>query len=94
LSTVVGRASRAIDAASLVLIVAGAALYLWSYVGMGELRLRAAGASFQPGTTEAFASMREWARLHRMSWAGVGLAVIGIGVGVYAAMHAKRRRRL
>lgn len=93
-SGTIGRKSRAIDAASLICIVAGAALYLRAYVGMGALRVRAADASFQPGSTEVFVSVREYIFLHRLSWAGLGLAIIGIGVGVFAAVHAKRRRLL
>lgn len=87
----VSRAARALDIASLVLIIAGGALYLRSYFGMEQLRQRRP-AEFVRGETVLWGGLYEHARLNRM--ANVGLAVSGVGVivGLSAAAYAKRKR--
>ena len=89
----VGWLSRAIDGASLLLLVTGSTLYYRAFTGMRELRARAeADVAFVPGTTEAFGYVREFSRLRLTSWIALALAVLGVSVGVYAALHAKQRR--
>jgi hypothetical protein len=92
---VVGWKSRALDAASLGLLLLGGFLYFRAYIGMQQLRVSAEAAMFVPGTTEAFASLNQFARLRSLSYLALMLAVTGIGMCVYAAMHARaiRRRR-
>ncbi len=81
-----------IDMASLILILAGGALYVAAYVGMRDLRNRP-HTEFVRGNTEAFSSLTQYIRLHRLSIAGLALAALGIIVGVSAAVHARQIAR-
>lgn len=85
--------SRALDVASLVLLLLGGFLYIRAYVGMQELRVSAEAATFVPGGTEVFASLKQFARLRTLSYFGLALAAAGISMGVYAALHARAIRR-
>lgn len=46
--------------------------------------------AFVPGTTEAYAALNRYYRLQRLSWLGVGLGVVGIGVALSAAWHNRK----
>jgi hypothetical protein len=88
----VGRLSRRIDAASLLLILAGAALFLHAYLGMEAVR-NTADAPFVRGTMEAFALTNRYLRLKRQSYLALGLVGAGIMVGLSAAAHAHKIAR-
>jgi hypothetical protein len=83
----VGRLSRTIDAASLALILAGAALFILAYLGMVEVR-DAPDLPFAPGTMEAYELTNKYLRFRRWSYVGLGLIAAGIAVGLSAAVHA------
>lgn len=83
----VGRSSRLIDLASLVLVCAGALVYLFAYLRMDDLRTRQ-HEKFVPFETEAFARTREHARLTRTSHIGLALSAAGVLVALSAAAHA------
>ena len=85
----VSRLGRQLDLVSLVFIVAGTVLFLQAFIGMRELRDQRETA-FVPGTTEAYAALNRYYRMQRLSWAGIGLAVVGIGVALSAAWHNRR----
>jgi hypothetical protein len=87
----VGRASRMLDAGSLILVAAGGLLYLNAYFGMQELRNRP-HTDFVRGETVAFERLAAHARLLRTSRIGLGIAALGVLVGVSAAIHAHTRR--
>jgi hypothetical protein len=83
----VGRLSRALDLGSLVLILVGGALYVRAYLGMQQIRNRGE-RTFVRGTTEVFSEMKEYGRLRRLSNVALGLAAVGLIVGLSAAAHA------
>ena len=83
----VGRSSRIIDVASLVLVCLGGLLYLFAYVRMEALRTRP-HEEFIPFVTEAWARTREHARLTRTSQIGLALCGASVIVGLSAAAHA------
>lgn len=85
----VSRLGRQLDLVSLVLIVAGLVLFLQAFIGMRELRDQQETA-FVPGTTEAYAALNRYYRMQRLSWVGIGLGVVGIGVALSAAWHNRR----
>jgi hypothetical protein len=80
-------ASRTIDRASMTLIALGAAIYIFAWVRMEELRTRV-HTDFVPFQTELNERTREHARLSRTSRIGLFLAGTGVLVGVSAAIHA------
>ena len=85
----VTRLGRQLDIVSLILVLAGALVFLWAFAGMLELKdLRA--SEFVPGTTEAYAALNRYYRLQRLSYLGVGIAVLGIGVALSAAWHNRK----
>lgn len=88
----VGRLSRAIDLASLALIIAGAVLYLRAYFGMEAVRTTPE-TPFVRGTVEAFAQLNEYLRLQRLSYIGLALVGVGLAVGLSAAAHARKISR-
>lgn len=88
----VGPLSRAIDLASLLLILAGAALYLRAYIGMEEIRT-SPEVPFARGTVEAFELSKRHVRLKQLSYVGLGLVGAGLVVGLSAAAHAHKIRR-
>lgn len=81
----VSRNSRIIDLVSLVLVVAGAACYVWAYVGMEALRR----APHDPNA-ELFAAYTRYVRLSQLSIAGLVAVGLGVVVGIAAAFHARR----
>ncbi|MGH7677968.1 MAG: hypothetical protein ACRENU_05840 [Gemmatimonadaceae bacterium] len=84
--------SRAIDLASLTLLVVGAALYLRAYFGMESVRTTPE-TPFVPGTMEAFALLNQFVRLKRLSYVGLSLVGLGLAVGLSAALHARKISR-
>jgi hypothetical protein len=88
----VGRLSRALDAGSLLLVIAGGALYMRAYVGMHQLK-SLPDVPFARDQVIAFAALTEFARLHRYSTIGLIVASAGVALGVWAAAHAHRLRR-
>ena len=85
----VGRLSRAIDLASLLLIVVGAGLYLRAYAGMKEVS-QSQNTPFVRGTMEAYALTNQYLRFRRFSYLGLVLVGAGIAVGLSAAVHAHK----
>jgi hypothetical protein len=85
----VPRIGRLLDAAAAVLLLAGGALYARSYYGLEELRDRPPGA-YSAGME--ITRLAEFHALNRVSWAGVAVALIGVGVAVYAALLARKLR--
>src|SRR5207253_401590 len=85
----VSRLGRRLDLVSLACFIGGALLFLQAFLGMKELRDQREMA-FVPGTTEAYAAMNRYYRLQRLSYAGIGLGVIGIGVALSAAWYNRR----
>jgi len=83
----VARSSRIIDVVSLVLVVAGAACYLWAYAGMKALRQ----ATPDPNA-ELFAGYTRFVRLWQLSVVGLTSVGLGVAVGIWAALHARRAR--
>ncbi|HYC51118.1 MAG TPA: hypothetical protein VEB19_08430 [Gemmatimonadaceae bacterium] len=84
-----GFTSRLIDLLSVVLVLAGGAVYLNSYLGMQELRSRP-HEEFVRGETVAFGRTAEHAKLTRISHIGLGIVALGILVGLSAAAHARQ----
>ena len=87
MATRVARSSRMIDIASLMLVVAGGACYLWAYSGMQVLRQ----AAHDP-KAELFAGYTRFVRLSQISIAGLIAVGLGVAVGIGAALHARRAR--
>ena len=83
----VTRSSRIIDVVSLVLVVAGAACYLWAYAGMQALRQ----TSHDPNAA-IFAGYTRFVRLWQLSVVGLVAVGLGVLVGIGAALHARRLR--
>lgn len=81
-----------IDLASMLLLLAGGALYAFAWARLENLRTRPHEA-FVPGQTVAFARTAEHARLSRISTFGLSVAGLGVIVGVSAAAHAKALAR-
>ena len=78
----VGRAGRLRDLAAVLLIVGGAALYL--YAGAGLRGIAAGRYQAPPG---AFRNLAEANRLSTLSRVGVGLVLLGVGVGVWSFLR-------
>lgn len=85
----VGRLSRAIDIASLTLIIAGGALFLRAYLGMEEIRTTPE-VPFVRGTMEVFELTNRHYRFKWLSYVGLGLVGAGVVVGLSAAVHARK----
>ena len=82
----VTRADRARDLGALALVVAGAALYLYATAGMRSL----AAGGVQGDLAHPL--MAHWDRYWQLSRAGLLVAGIGVGVGIWSfARHALRR---
>ena len=76
-----------IDVASLLLVVGGGACYLWAYAGMQALRQ----ATPDPNA-ELFAGYTRFVRLWQLSVVGLTSVGLGVAVGIWAALHARRPR--
>lgn len=74
-----------IDAASITLVLLGAALYVWAYLEMDALRT----AGHDPNAP-IFAGYTRFVRLMQLSYGGLAVAAIGMLVGVGAALYARR----
>ena len=84
--TIVSRRDRLVDLAALLLIVAGAALYL---VAADRLRTISLYSRTNPGPPGALVAADQ---ARYLSYAGLGLVSVGACVGVVAAgLHARRR---
>ena len=84
--TIVSRRDRLVDLAALVLIVAGAVLYL---VAAAKLRTISLYSRTNPGPPGALVAAD---RARYLSYAGLGLVSVGACIGVAAAgLHARRR---
>lgn len=84
----VPRIGRIMDLAAAALIIAGAALYLRAYIGLEALRATPLG-EYTLGMK--ITMLAEFHSLERISFAGLTIAICGIGVAVSAAIVAKRR---
>ena len=82
----VSRLGRKLDVVSLILLVLGVLIFVQAFFGMKELRDRRETA-FVAGTTEAYAGLNRYYRLQRLSYLGIGLALVGVGVALSAAWH-------
>lgn len=85
----VTRLGRILDIVSLVVILAGALLFVQAFLGMKTLRDQR-DMEFVAGSTEAFAALNRYYRLQRLSYAGAGLAALGIGIALSAAWHNRK----
>ena len=85
----VTRLGRILDIVSLIVILAGGALFARAFLGMKTLRDQRE-TEFVAGTTEAYAALNQYYRLQRLSYLGAGLAALGIGIGLSAAWHNRR----
>ena len=84
--TTVSRRDRLVDLSALLLIVAGAVLYLVSAVKLHSISLYSKSNPGPPGALVAADQARY------LSYAGVALVVVGACVGIAAAaLHARRR---
>jgi len=84
--TTVSRRDRLVDLSALLLIVAGAALYLVSAVKLHSISLYSRTNPGPPGALVAADQARY------VSYAGIAMVVAGACVGVVAAgLHARRR---
>jgi hypothetical protein len=85
----VTRLGRILDIVSLVVILAGALLFVQAFLGMKTLRDQRE-TEFVSGTTEAYAALNQYYRLQRLSYLGAGVAALGIGVALSAAWLNRR----
>ena len=84
--TTVTRRDRLVDLAALLLIVAGATMYL---VAATKLRTISLYSRTNPGPPGALVAADQ---ARYLSYAGLGLVAVGACVGVVAAgLHARRR---
>lgn len=86
-TTPVGRFSRVIDAASLLLVVAGIALFAWAFMEMRILR----DAPHDP-TAPLFSYRARYDALSKLSYLGLALTGSGVVVAIAAALHHRRTR--
>jgi hypothetical protein len=84
----VPRIGRVMDVAAAALILAGGALYARAYLGLEALRARPL-AEYAAGMQ--IGRLAEFHALERLSIGGLLVAVSGIGVGIAAAVVARRR---
>lgn len=84
--TTVSRRDRLVDLAALLLIVGGAALYLFAAAKLHAISLYSRTNPGPPGALDAAD------RARYLSYAGIVLVSVGACVGVAAAgLHARRR---
>jgi hypothetical protein len=85
----VTRLGRKLDIVSLIFVAVGATLFVLAFLGMAELRdLRDTG--FVRGTAEAYAALNRYYRLQTLSRLGMGMAGLGVVIGLSAAWHNRR----
>ena len=84
----VPRFGRLLDLAGILLIVAGGAIFAWSYL---ELRAMPGGRA-APGAAPGAVAAAD--RLSQLAQLGVALMIVGLVVAVAAAVWARRFRRL
>jgi hypothetical protein len=78
-----------LDIVALALVLGGAICYGVAFAGLK--RLHAAG--FVPhGPGNPWVAVDEWIRWRRLSWIGLAIGVLGIAVGVTAAVVAARKK--
>jgi hypothetical protein len=84
--TTVSRRDRLVDVSALLLIAAGAALYLIAAVKLHDISLYSRTNPGPPGALVAADQARY------LSYAGLALVAVGACIGVVAAgLHARRR---
>lgn len=88
MSSPVSARSRLFDAASILLLVAGAVCYGGAYLGMRSLRV----AAHDPAAP-LFAGYTRYVRLMQLSYVGLLAIGAGVAIAVFAAWHARRGRR-
>ena len=81
----VSRKSRVIDVVSVALVLVGAVCYVWAYSEMSVLR----DAAYDP-KAPIFAAYTRFVRMMQLSWVGIGTIVVGVLVGIGAALDARR----
>ena len=84
--TLVSRRDRQVDLGALLIIVAGAALYLFSAARLHAISLYSKANPGPPGALDAADQARH------ASYAGVVIIAIGCCVGIGAAILHQRRR--
>jgi hypothetical protein len=84
----VPRRSRILDLISLILVVLGAAAYVWTYMQMEALR-----TAVHDPDAPIFAGYVRFVRLMQLNYLGLGLVGVGLLLGVGAAVHARRARK-
>ena len=82
---------RQLDLAGMLLFLAGAACVGRAYIGLDRLR-ESGTREFKSGVTPPFEMLGEHAHWMRITWAGSGLMIAGLGVAVAAAIVARRSR--
>lgn len=85
----VTRLGRKLDIVSLIFVAVGAVLFVLAFLGMAELRDRR-GTEFVRGTVEAYAALNRYYRLQTLSRLGMGIAGLGVLIGLSAAWHNRR----
>ena len=86
-------AGRARDAVAVALLACGAGMYLFALRGM---RVIAEGggarASLVPEGQRLVldGALAQWAGYHRLSRAGIGIALAGVAVGIWSALRHAR----
>ena len=83
----VSRIGRLLDIVGLMILTAGAACYVYAYVGLRDLEGVREGAGAAP-----FASIVRFDKLWKLSRLGIGLAVTGLVVAVGAAVAGRGRQ--
>jgi hypothetical protein len=86
--TLVSRRDRQVDLGALLLIVAGAAVYVFAAVRLHAISLYSKANPGPPGALDAADQARY------LSYAGVAMIAVGCCVGIAAAILHQRRRAL
>lgn len=80
---------RLLDAAGLLLLLAGGVVYGWAWLGLREI-----DAYERPEGAPLFATIEHAESLDRLSTIGIGLIAAGAVIAISAAvLHARIRRR-
>lgn len=80
-------AERVWDIAALVLVVAGAALYLWTHFALGAIGSDTVVLTGEPGSSVAHVD-----RLQNTGRVALGIILAGIVVGLWSYFRHGRRR--